>query len=78
MLLKPTGVAPHMGGQLFAADSPYERTLRRWIAGGAKLDLSVARVTKIEIFPKDPVIETIGNAQQMRVVATYSDATTAT
>ncbi len=61
---------------LFAADSPYERTIRQWISGGAKLDLAVPRVTKIEIFPKDPEIETIGNAQQMRVVATYADATT--
>ena len=34
------------------------------------------RVTKIDIFPKDPVIDAIGNAQQMRVVATYADATT--
>ena len=76
MLLKPTGVAPHVGGKLFDTDSLYERTMRRWIAGGAKLDLSIARVTKLEIFPKDPVIETIGDAQQMRVVATYSDATT--
>ncbi len=76
MILKPTGVAPHVGGKLFDRDSSYERTLRRWIAGGAKLDLSVARVAKLEIFPKNPVIETIGNGQQMRVVATYSDATT--
>ncbi len=76
MIVKPTGVAPHVGGKLFDRDSPYERTLRRWIAGGAKLDLSVARVVKLEIFPKDPVIETIGDGQQMRVVATYSDATT--
>ncbi len=76
MLLKPTGVAPHQGGRLFGVDSPYERTLRRWISGGAKLDLSVARVSRIEIFPQNPVIETIGNAQQMRVVAAYSDGST--
>ena len=55
----------------------YERTLRAaGLPAGAKLDLSVARVTKLEIYPKNPVIETIGNGQQMRVVATYSDATT--
>ena len=33
-------------------------------------------MAKIEIFPKDPVIDAIGNGQQMRVVATYADATT--
>ena len=76
MLLKPTAAVPHQGGRVFAAESPYYRTLHRWIAEGAKLDLSAARVVKIDIFPKDPVIDAIGNAQQMRVVATYADATT--
>jgi hypothetical protein len=76
MLLKPLAAVPHTGGRLFAADSPYYRTFRRWIADGAKLDLSVPRVTKIEIFPKDPVIQSIGGSQQMRIVATYADATT--
>ena len=32
-------------------------------------------MTKIDIFPQDPVIDAIGNAQQMRVVATYADST---
>ncbi len=76
MLLKPTAAVPHQGGQVFTAQSPYYRTLERWIAAGAKPDLSAARVAKIDIFPKNPVIDAIGNAQQMRVVATYADATT--
>ena len=76
MLLKPTAAVPHQGGRVFAPDTPYDRTLRRWIAEGARLDLAAARVAKIEIFPKDPVIDAIGNAQQMRIVATYADATT--
>ena len=33
-------------------------------------------MTKIEIFPKNPLIEAIGGSQQMRIVATYADATT--
>jgi len=73
MLLKPTAAVPHQGGRVFAPDSPYDRIVRRWIAGGAKLDLSAARVAKIDIFPKNPLIESIGNSQQMRVVATYTD-----
>ncbi|MGO9115927.1 MAG: DUF1549 domain-containing protein [Thermoguttaceae bacterium] len=75
MLLKPTAGVPHQGGRLFEPDTPYYRALHRWIAEGAKLDLSAARVTKIDIFPKDPVIEAIGDAQQMRIVATYADST---
>src|SRR4029453_4373277 len=31
------------------------------------------RVTKIEVFPKDPVVQQIGSRQQMRVVGTYAD-----
>jgi WD40 repeat protein len=76
MLLKPTAAVPHQGGRLITPDSPYYRTLRRWIAEGAKLDLSVPRVTKIEVFPKDPVVEAVGSSQQMRVVATYADSAT--
>ncbi len=76
MLLKPTAAVPHTGGQVFTTDTPYYRTLRRWIAEGAKLDVSAPRVTKIAIFPKDPVIELIGGSQQMRILATYADATT--
>ncbi len=33
-------------------------------------------MAKIDIFPKDPAIDAIGDAQQMRVVATYADAST--
>ncbi|MGO8747978.1 MAG: DUF1549 domain-containing protein [Thermoguttaceae bacterium] len=76
MLLKPTADVPHQGGRVFEPDSPYYRTLRRWIAEGAKLDLLAARVTKIDIFPQNPLIDAIGNAQQMRIVATYADSTT--
>ena len=39
---------------------------RRWISKSP-------RVTKIEIFPQDPVVQKIGSRQQMRVVATYAD-----
>jgi len=73
MLLKPTAAVPHQGGQVFAPDTPYERILRRWITGGAKLDLSAARVAKIDIFPKNPLIDAIGHSQQMRIMATYTD-----
>ena len=54
MLLKPTAAVPHQGGRVIAPESPYYRTLRRWIAEGAKLDLSVARVTRSTFFPKTP------------------------
>ncbi len=36
LLLKATGKVPHTGGQLFAENSDYYRTLQRWIQAGAR------------------------------------------
>ncbi|MEW6303076.1 MAG: DUF1549 domain-containing protein [Verrucomicrobiota bacterium] len=76
MLLKPTGAVPHVGGALMQPGDKNYQVLRAWIAGGAKLNLDTPRVAKIEVFPKDPVVQAIGSRQQMRVVATYSDGKT--
>jgi WD40 repeat protein/mono/diheme cytochrome c family protein len=75
ILLKATGVAPHQGGKLIAPGSPYYNILRRWIAYGATLDLSTPRVAKIEVQPQDPIVQSGGQSQQMRVIATYADGT---
>ncbi len=76
MLLKATGAVPHVGGQPTTAGSKYYQILRRWIAEGAQLDLDGVRVTGISLEPENPVVQTIGARQQMRVIATYSDGTT--
>ncbi len=73
MLLKPTGAVPHVGGAVMAAGEPYYELLRSWIADGAKLDLNVPRVQKIEVFPTKTTIQQLGSKQQLRVVATYGD-----
>ena len=73
MLLKATGAVPHEGGQRTKFDDKYYRILRAWIADGAKLDLATPRVTKIELSPRDPVLQSIGSKQQMRIIATYAD-----
>jgi WD40 repeat protein len=73
MLLKPTAGVPHTGGQIFQTGSTYYESLRQWIAAGAQLNLTSPRVTGIKVTPQNPVIETIGARQQVRVVATYSD-----
>jgi hypothetical protein len=36
-------------------------------------DMKSAKVVKIQVFPQDPVVQTIGSRQQMRVVASYAD-----
>src|SRR5437899_3680685 len=73
MLLKPTGVAPHQGGVLFNETDPRYVVIREWISQGVKLDLSSPRVSKIDVYPKSPVIPLIGMKQQLAVIATYSD-----
>ncbi len=73
MLLKATGAVPHEGGQRTKFDDKYYRLMRAWIADGAKLDLATPRVTGIEVFPKNPVLQTVGSKQQIRIVATYAD-----
>jgi WD40 repeat protein/mono/diheme cytochrome c family protein len=76
MLLKDTGAVPHVGGQLVRPGEAYYETIRSWIADGAKIDLSSARASKIEITPTNPIALREGDGQQMRVVATYPDGTT--
>jgi len=73
LLLKATGAVPHEGGQVTKINSNYYNIVKSWIASGAKLDLSTPKVKGIEVFPKNPVVQTIGTKQQIRVVATYSD-----
>jgi WD40 repeat protein/mono/diheme cytochrome c family protein len=76
MLLKATNAVPHVGGQVIQPGEPYYEIIRRWIADGAKLNLDTPRVTKIEVFPQNPVVQLIGAKQQLRVVATYADGQT--
>jgi hypothetical protein len=76
MLLKATAGVPHEGGQRTKLGEKYYEILRSWIADGAKLDLKAPRVTKIEIYPRDPVVQMLGARQQVRVVATFNDGKT--
>lgn len=73
MLLKATGAVPHVGGQVTEVGTPYYEIIRRWIGGGAKLDLTTPRVASISIEPQMPVVQRLGAKQQMRIIATYSN-----
>ncbi len=75
MLLKPAGLVPHEGGQLFDSNQKYYWIIHEWIRGGAKLDLATPKVSSVELFPKNPVLSDKDSIQQMRMVATYSDGT---
>ncbi|MEO1614341.1 MAG: DUF1549 domain-containing protein [Planctomycetota bacterium] len=73
MLRKPLGLTPHEGGVLMDKGDPYHAILRRWIADGSQLDLETPRVTRLEIFPNNPVVQTVGTQQQVRLVAHFAD-----
>jgi WD40 repeat protein len=73
MLLKPTAAVPHVGGGLMHPGEPYYSIIRSWISSGAKLNLSTPRVTRVEVFPVNPIVQRIGTKQQLRVLATYAD-----
>jgi WD40 repeat protein len=76
MLLKASGAVPHEGGQLTVPGELYYESLKAWIREGAKVDFKSAKVTRIEVMPKNPVIERVGARQQMRILATYADGYT--
>lgn len=75
MLLKSTAAVPHEGGMRTRPNEKYYQILRQWISDGAKLKSGAPKVTGIEVFPKNPVVQVIGSRQQLRVVATYADGT---
>ena len=76
MLLKASGGVPHVGGVLTHRDSPAYATIRTWIADGARLDPTSAKVASIAVHPLNPVVGQVGARQQLRVVATYTDGST--
>ncbi len=73
MLMKPTARLPHKGGQVISVGSDYYRTLLAWIKSGASLNVDSPRVQQMEIQPLNPVVQTIGSRQQLRVVATFTN-----
>ncbi len=76
MIEKAIGAVPHSGNQCFDDKSEYYKTLIEWVTKGAPNDKpEVAKVTGIEVFPKQIVLEGAGARQQMTVRATYSDGT---
>ena len=60
----PAGV-PHVGGVADAAGRAVLRIAARLDRTGVKFDLETPRVTKIEVFPQDPLIPLPGMKQQV-------------
>ncbi|MGH7224522.1 MAG: DUF1549 domain-containing protein, partial [Gemmataceae bacterium] len=76
LLLKATGQIAHGGGKRLEKASPSYALLRRWIGEGAPNDApDAATVQRIEVVPRERVLDRTGN-QQMIVVAHLSDGST--
>lgn len=75
MLLKPTQGVPHEGGFLFDEESRGYKIIHQWIAEGCKFS-EATRPVKLEIFPKNPILDRSGQKQQMLVIATFADGVT--
>ncbi len=74
LITKGDNEVPHTGGKKFEKGSPNYNTLVEWITNGAPNDpKDVARPVKVEIFPKNAVLEGKGATLQFTVRATYSD-----
>src|SRR5262245_28953442 len=73
---KSIGAVPHTGGKRFEADSELCQNLVGWIAAGCPADpATIPTCTALEIYPRQAVLDGEGAAQQVTVVAHYSDGT---
>lgn len=77
LITKSIGAAPHTGGKLFEKDSEDYQILKRWLEAGAANDdeTKLPACTKIEILPKQILLESPDQQFQMTVRAYYSDGT---
>ncbi|MBA2114728.1 DUF1549 and DUF1553 domain-containing protein [Bremerella alba] len=73
MLLKTSGVVPHVGGQLTKPGDRRYEILKNWIAGGVKLNLDSPKVEKIAIYPSNPTVPLPGMSQQFAIYATLTN-----
>lgn len=74
ILLKPTAEIPHEGGKRFSADSWEYRTLRIWIASGAREDpLETPVLESISAVPEERILVEPEIEIPLRITARFSD-----
>ncbi|MGJ8694937.1 MAG: PSD1 and planctomycete cytochrome C domain-containing protein [Verrucomicrobiaceae bacterium] len=76
LLTKAVGSVPHTGGKLFDEDHPFYTTLLEWVRNGAQADpKDIALPVKIDVEPKQFLLEGQDKKIPLTVKATYSDGT---
>ncbi len=77
LVTKANGDAPHTGGKIFEKNSEYVRTMVRWLEAGAPNDpADLPTLSKVELLPKQLLLESPEQKFPMVVRAHYSDGTT--
>ncbi len=77
ILLKATGAVQHTGGKKIEPGSDHYKTLLAWLEKGAAADPGTPpTVDRVDIYPKQAVLEGEGATQRVVAVATYSDGST--
>jgi hypothetical protein len=77
LLQKATGGVPHTGGKKIEPGSEHYQTLLKWLSDGVTLDQGeVPKVDRVDLYPKQVVMEGEGQVQPLIAVATYSDGRT--
>ncbi|MBD3673077.1 MAG: DUF1549 domain-containing protein [Planctomycetaceae bacterium] len=76
LLEKGAGQVPHTGGKRFEPGGELYNTVLRWLKEGAKNDQGeVPKVERVELYPKEAVLDGEGATQRLTVRAYYSDGT---
>ncbi|HEY3740027.1 MAG TPA: DUF1549 and DUF1553 domain-containing protein [Bryobacteraceae bacterium] len=77
MLTKPTQAVPHGGGLRFDVKSDYYKTIYTWIAQGVVYgDPAKDSVTKLDVAPKEIMMDKPGETASVKVIATFADGGT--
>lgn len=71
--LKPTGQVPHEGGLRFDPNSENALKILRWIEAGAPFSDDEPRLQKLEVEPSTFVLADVGQTEQLKVLAHFSD-----
>ncbi len=78
ILLKPTSAVSHQGGTRFRTDSLEYSILSRWLKDGAPgPDENEVKLTNLVVLPEDSVVRAPRDSIQLRVMARFSDGSTA-
>jgi hypothetical protein len=76
LLEKNDGTVPHTGGKRFDRSSEYYASILEWLKNGAPMDQGeLVKVVRLDLYPKQAVLEGTGATQQMIARAVYADGT---